>query len=196
MNTDFSIELVLKAIVKKNISEIKKGEKRISKFLILFNNEFQESDYSKESAEVITWALYQSVISLYASGNNSSVIIEIYSILEKFSIRDLPKVLSKNKISQSIIRDLIDRKNLSDIAIYYEKLGIWSKSDLRFVEKLSKIRNGIAHKNEKLISNTLNSGNETHHLDIDSIVSKFDTCDLIITSIKLFLKLSNYGKSE
>ena len=196
MNDDSNIKAVLKAVLENNNSEIKKGEKRLSIFLKLFNNKFQESAYSKGVAEAITWALFQSVISLYANGNNSSVIIEIHSILEKFSIRDLPVALSDDKISQSIIKDLIDRKSLSDIAVYFEKLGIWSKPDLKFVEKLSKIRNGIAHKNEKLISKTLNSGNETHHLDIDSIVSKFDPCELIITSIELFVKLSNYTKSK
>lgn len=191
MVEDLKIESIIDSVAEKNKHEIQNGKKRLAKFLKIFNQEFPKGDIFRAPAEALTWALYDSVISLYANGNNSFVIMEIHSILEKYSIRDLPIVLTENKIVQSIIKDLIDRKNLSNIAVYFGRLDVWSKTDLKYVERLARIRNGIAHKNEKLISKAINSGNETHHLDIESIVNELDTCELIITSIKLCVKLQN-----
>ncbi|TAL67089.1 MAG: hypothetical protein EPN82_16075 [Bacteroidetes bacterium] len=186
---ELQIESVIKEVSDFNKKAANKVDNRLAKFLELFNNEFPENSIVRFKAETITWAFLDTVLSLYANGNNSSVIIEIYSIIEKFAIRDLPKFLSRNKKVQSIITDLIERKNLNEIAIFFERIGIWSDNDLINIKQITKIRNGIAHKSEKLIAKALNSGKKTHFLEIDSIVKEYDSSQFIIITINLLLKI-------
>jgi hypothetical protein len=189
---DLRIDEIVKSI--SNYAKLTNGEldKNLVRFLKLFNKEFPKSDSATRArAEVLTWALLQGTIFLYAIDNNQSVIIELHSILEKISIRDFPKFITSDKQHQNILRNIIERKNLIDIAPFYKDLGVWSENDLAIVTKLSKIRNGIAHLNEKLISKSLNSGKEMHFLDIDSVAKKHKTHELIISVIKLLLKISS-----
>lgn len=188
------IESVIEEIKEFNKKAASNADNRLAEFLNLFNAKFEKQTLYRYGAETITWALFQTTISLFANGNNSSVIIEVYSIIEKFAIRDFPEIISEKENIQSIISDLISRKNLAEIADYYKKIGIWTNDDLAQLKKLIKIRNGIAHKNEKLISKALKSGNEVHYLNIDSITNKHDSADYILLAVDLFLKLSDYHK--
>lgn len=82
---------------------------------------------------------------------------------------------------------------MSDISKHFVTLGIWSKGDLNFIQRLSKIRNGIAHKNELIISKVLNNGKETHYLNIESLADNHESVDYILQSVKLLVKLIEYS---
>ena len=45
---------------------------------------------------------------------------------------------------------MLDKRTLKDIVHYFEKLGLWNKDDVTFALELTKLRNGIAHKNAEL----------------------------------------------
>ncbi|UOG75977.1 hypothetical protein MTX78_05095 [Hymenobacter tibetensis] len=192
MTSDLRIESVIAAVADHNRNAIEHIDSRLEGFLKIFNEAFPiEDDFLRGRVEAITWSLFSSILSLYANQNNGAVLVELYSLIEKFSIRDFPGKITDDKEKKGVIASLIERKNLTDIAPLYNTLGIWDSDDIAFIGKISKIRNGIAHKNEKLISKSINNGKEVHYLDIDSMVNKHDACNYIINSIKIFVKLSN-----
>lgn len=71
-----------------------------------------------------------------------------------------------------------------------QNLGIFDEEDIKFAEKLTALRNGLAHKNPRRISNMLLSGKKISVLDIDSVMSKHDCVTLIIKTIHLMVKMS------
>ncbi|MEX2592764.1 MAG: hypothetical protein WD426_08315 [Anditalea sp.] len=192
---DIKIDSIITVVADYNKQAVNETDRKLDAFLQAFKKEFN-SDNILIEAETITWALFQPVLSLYANGNNSSVIIELYSILEKFIIHIFPKIVSKDKKAYSVVHNLVERKNLLDIAPILVELRVWTSTDLVKLKHLVKLRNGIAQKNEKLISKALNGGKETHYLDINQIVEKFDTISYILLSVKLLVKLTDIMKDE
>jgi len=134
--------------------------------------------------------LLDTALELYFIGNNSALFVELHGFLERFALNELPKRLAKNKIFKSVISELIGRKTLSDVSECFEKLNIWESEDLKFVKKLSNIKNGIVHKNVKLVSKHLGDGSATATYKIYEIVGKVDCSPYIIKTIKLLIKLS------
>lgn len=163
---------------------------KLEKFVNAFEEEFPlENAPYRGSAEALTWALMDGPLVLYGLGKNGSAIIELYGILETFSGRDIVS-LFPTPIRETIETRIIRRCNLGDLAIILCDLRIWDKDDVRFVEKLGKIRNGVAHKNPKLISNSVCSGKRISRLDIDSRMADVNCIPLIIRTIHLLHKLA------
>ena len=84
---------------------------------------------------------------------------------------------------------VLERRTLSDLALLCD-LGVFDKKDVKFAKKLNTLRNGLAHKNPRVISNLLYSGKEISVLDIDSVITKVDCTPLIIRTICLLVKMS------
>lgn len=166
--------------------------KRLNAFSEAFNQEFR-NPFEKGSADAITWALMQYPLILYALKMNGLAAVELHSILERFAMRDLIKHLAKPKHNY-VLGKLIEKVGLSELALAYLDLGAWDKDDIKLVNKLSKIRNGVAHKNPKIISKAAGSGKEIHILDIDFTMTKFDVVPLIIGTIRLLMKLSAHTR--
>lgn len=105
--------------------------------------------------------------SLYLLNNNSALIIELQGLLERFSLNALNDILPINDIAKSIIEDVFDKKTLKDIAKYFMMWNLWDKEDLDFALELTKLRNGIAHKNAELVSRSklVNSNGQNRHME-------------------------------
>jgi len=171
-------------------NDIPNAQDKLKKFVNAFEDEFPlENTHNRGSAEALTWALMGGPLVLYALGKNGSAIIELHGILEAFSAREIDG-LFPTPIRETIKSRVIRRCTLEDLALILRDLGIWDEEDVKFVEKLKKLRNGVAHKNPKLVSNTVYSGKEISMLDIDSIMADIDCIPLTIRTIHLLHKLA------
>lgn len=189
--------LTINKTIQELIDSIKKdiltAPDKLEKFSNAFEDEFPlENADCRSGAEALIWALMEGPLVLYALGKNGSAIIELHGILETFSAREIAS-LFPTSTRETIRTRIIRRCNLEDLAIILRDLGRWDKDDIKFVEKLNKLRNGIAHKNPELISNTVCSGKRISMLDIDSKMADVDCIPLIIRTIRLLLKMAMFN---
>lgn len=162
---------------------------KLDKFVDAFEDEFPwNKQYDRGGADAIIWSLMDSPLILFALDMNGSAIIELHGLLEVFSARKIVNLIP-DTIRETIESRVIKRCTLGDLALILCDLKIWNKEDLKFVEKLKKLRNGVAHKNPKLISNAVRSGKEISILDIDPTMANVDCIPLIIKTIRLLWKI-------
>lgn len=161
---------------------------RLDVFLEAFNTSFHGA-HESGSAVALTWALMSGPITLYALELNGAALIELHAILERFALRDLSEYVAKPKQRQ-VFDMLVDRRGLLDCAIAYVKLGVWDKKDQKFCIDLNRVRNGVAHKNPRTLSNALRTGRPLQILDIDQELAHVDVVPYILATIRLLIKLS------
>lgn len=185
-----TIEKTIRDLIDSITNNVPNAQDKLEKFADAFENEFSsENPPIRGGAEALTWALMNGPLVLYALGRNGSAIIEVHGILEAFAARDIAN-LFPTPMRKTIKARVIRRCTLGDLALILHDLGIWNEEDVIFVEKLKTLRNGVAHKNPKLISNTVCSGKEISMLDIDSIMVNVDCITLIIRAIRLLHKMA------
>jgi len=191
------IESTLKDVALYNKEAFVKLDERLAYFLTRFNQEFPVKYFLRKfAAEAVIFMQFREILSLYGFGNSGAVIIELHAMLEKSAMMQLPKMLGKDDKSEKVIELLFEKKNLIDIAPIFLSYGIWSAEDIKFISKLSKIRNGIAHKNAKLISNALNDGEEMHFLDIRYLLEEYDTIEHIMSTLIIMMKIFEYTSPD
>lgn len=158
---------------------------KLNKFVEAFNKKFPSNTKLQDRgrADAITWALMDSPLLLYALNMNGSAIIELHGIVESFALRETVNHL---RVSWRIFQ----HHHLPDLVSVLFDLAIFDKEDVKFAEKLNRIRNGLAHKNPKAISNALCSGKTISVLDTDSVMTKFDIIPLLIGTISILVKMS------
>jgi hypothetical protein len=187
----FKIENILGDIAEDIHNTLPNGQKRFAKFEVEFKKRFPGGTAVGAAAEVLTWGLLDVPLALYFLGQSSAVFVELHGFLERFVLRDLPFSLAKDKQAAAIITSIIERKTRSELADILLKLRIWNGEDVRFAINLANIRNGIVHKNAKLVSKYLSAGKDVHISDIDSLTRKSDCVHFIIRTIELLVKLSS-----
>jgi hypothetical protein len=170
---------------------------RLNKFVEEFDKEFslEKGATERGSAEALTWALMGSPILLYAVSMNGSAITELHSILERLTIRETSQQIASKERFESVYK-LIERYTLPDLVSVLVDLSLMDRDDLKFTKKLSRLRNGVAHKNPRIISNAVLSGKQISFLDIDAAMANIDCVPLIINSIKFLMKLLVIGKQR
>ena len=187
-STDILTRTVYKigTLLSNNSSNI---ESKLQKFVDAFNSKFPETDAKNRSgAEVITWALMDTPLILYALNLNGSMMIELHGILERFAVRETIDHLT-TPANRKIASGLLERSTLRDVVRVLQQLGIFDKEDIKFTEKLTAIRNGVAHKNPRNISKMLLSEKEISFLDIESAMKNVDCIPLIVGTIHLLVKM-------
>lgn len=184
-----SIEDVLSELSSQIEQEIPKGTKRFARFAKQFNKRFggDKGDYG--CAAALSFALLGAALQMYYFGHNASVFVEIQGFVEHFVLHDLPRHLARDRNSAQIVADLIARKTLPELADALQQLDVWSADDVTFAKKLTKVRNGISHKNAILLSKHLGSGKKLHILDTDELVADADCVPYLLHSIELLAKL-------
>jgi hypothetical protein len=190
---DFSIELV-----KEWDSDFRHAsshrKKRLQKLLDRLDIEFPvnglENNIQRASINALIWALLDGAIMLYSLGMNGQALVELQGILERICIREIIARLSHNNADQEhVMKELIERKSLVDLAIILNKLAIWNNDDMKYVTEINKLRNGVAHRNPKLV-------NVNSFLNIDSALKNVDMISYIIQSIRLLNKLFVYSQKK
>jgi hypothetical protein len=137
-----------------------------------------------------------SVFELYFIGNNSALFIELQGILERFCINRSADFIAVNDEAKTLLLDSFSKKTLNDIAKYFKTISLWNEEDIKFANKLTHIRNGIAHKNATLVSKHLSDGKQTIFYSIDDITKKVDTVPYIINTMKLIIKVLDLDKPK
>lgn len=170
-------------------------DEKFNDFIEIFNKEFPLDNLEERGgAEALTWALMGGPLALYGLGMNGAAIIELHGIAERFALRETINNLTIQSKKSTVI-NLIERHTLSDFASILFDLDIFDKDDLKFILKLRKLRNGLAHKNPTIISNVVCSGKEISFLDIDSVITNVDCAPLIIKTIRLLMKMFELPKT-
>lgn len=169
---------------------------KFCEFIEIFNREFPlDNPEERGGAEAITWALMGAPLILYSLEMNGAAIVELHGIVERLALREtVNRIASASK--KSIVMDVMQRRTLPDFSSILCDLEILDKDDLKFSKQLSRIRNGLAHKNPKIISDVAHSGKPIHFLDIDSVINNYDCVPLIIKSIRLLVKMSKIDNSN
>lgn len=126
---------------------------------------------------------------LFFVGQNSAALVELHGMLERQVLQTVPVLLSRNKLGAKIIGTITERRNLAEWGDVLRKLDVWTEDDVRFIRKLATIRNGIVHKNAKLISKHLNGGKPLEMYQIDFILDQMDCIPFFLRVLDLQAKL-------
>lgn len=186
-----SIKYIKNEIIIK-CSDVQSAEIKMNQFIECFENYIGKnfpSDYERAAFNTLTVVLFDGPLLLYAIGMNTSAILELHSILERFSLREVSKILAK-PLQESVLKKTLERYTLPGLAkILHNDLDILDDKDVNYAESLNKLRNGIAHRNERVISNALLSGRTISQLDIDHEVNKIDIKPHLLGGIVFLYKL-------
>jgi hypothetical protein len=158
-------------------------KERMKNLLKAIDKEFprigMEKVVQRERVDALVWALLEGPILLFSLGMNGPVVTEIQGILERLSIREITKFLTRHDPhNKDIIRGLIERKSLIDLATILNWIGVWNSEDLAWTKRIAAIRNGAAHKNPRAFG-------ITSFLNVDASLAKIDVLPHIIMSIHL-----------
>ncbi len=148
------------------------------------------NDYDKGRLAAVVGIFLHSTLLLFAVGLNGSAIIELHSVLERIAVIQTAKYLAIPS-KRTMLSDMIERFTLPDLASMLKDLGVLDKRDLEYTRQLSALRNGIAHKNPKVISNKLLSGQGLSFIDIDEVLSQVDCVPQLIGAVRFFIRLTD-----
>lgn len=163
----------------------------------LGKEDLRELIFKRRGAFVATKHLMNAPLMLYALELNGLAIVELHGFLERFLVRDVPKLLARSKKDAAILRKHLFKKiSLATLAELLRDLKIWDENDLTFVHELSGLRNAIAHKNIKTLSYILQLKKSPSVFDIDSIMAHHNCIPHMIRTIHLFNKLIWYLKTN
>jgi hypothetical protein len=84
---------------------------------------------------------------------------------------------------------MFEYASLEDLAELLRDQGIWNYNDFSIVKRLTRLRNGVVHKNRLTVSNLLYSGKEISPFDIPNLTKRIDTQSVILASLELILKI-------
>jgi hypothetical protein len=131
-------------------------------------------------------------LQLLALGQFRAVYFECYAELERDALNKLPLALTEKKSAQCLLATLVERRTLSEVAESLSTLGLWDSQCVKFIRLISRIRNGIAHNNEKLIQKSLGELPTTSPFVLKGRDPRFkleDTANLLLDTIDLCLRL-------
>jgi hypothetical protein len=183
----------LHAIVNDIEKSLKSKEEKISKLTKEIDEKYPPQSTSRGLYDAISAMTFDTVHSLYLLNNNSALIIELQGLLERFCLNALSDLLPINDIARSIIENAFDKKTLKDIAEYFKMWNLWDDEDLIFALELTKLRNGIAHKNAEIVSRSklVNSNGQNRHMEsIHTLMAKVDCSVYIVRTMELIIKAS------
>ena len=176
--------------------ELKKGDKRYNKLTTEIDKKFPPKTAKRGYFDGIASIVFDTAFELYFIGNNSALIIELQGLLERFCLNAIIDLIPINELTKEIVNDGFEKKTLKDIAPYFKMLKVWEEADVKFALKLNQIRNGIAHKNGKIVSKYLNDGKQNHPESIHEITAKVDVIPYILSTMELIIKATKVAEPE
>lgn len=139
----------------------------------------------------LVYTMFKSALELYYIKNNSALFVELHGLLERIAVDKMCDFISVNKEARIILLDAFSKKTLNEVAEYFQTINIWDNADIAFAKRLTKIRNGIAHKNAKLVSKNLSDGKQASITSINEITKKTDVIPFVLQTIGMILKISD-----
>lgn len=193
---DGGLKSKLEEITKNIENSIESGRKRFQKLEKIIDENYGIRTPQRGAIDGLCYFLMDNAFELYFIGNNSALFIELQGLLERFCINKSADFIAINTDAKDLLLDSFSKKTLSDIADYFRVISLWNDNDIKFAKKLTQIRNGIAHKNIKLVSKHLSDGKQTIFYSIDDITKKVDTIPYIIHTMELIIKVLDFNKPK
>jgi hypothetical protein len=134
-----------------------------------------------------------SALILYALGRNGAALIDLHAAVERQSIEILAEQIFLPEKREIGLR-LLERKTLKEFSGMLRDCNLINDEDVKYVEKLNKLRNGLAHRNTKVTSNIVFSGRELLEVDIDSVMSDVDYIPYMIGAINFLIKITEWNE--
>lgn len=178
---------------------LKQKDKKIARLLKAIDNTFPPQSSSRGFYEAFASLSFDTAYSLYLQNNNSALIVELQGTLERFCISALENLLPIDDVAKQIIIDVLRKKTLNDVAPYFEKYGMWDAKDLDFACELTKLRNGIAHKNAEIVSRSKlvkSNGQDRYFDNIHNMMNVVDCSEFIVKTMDLMVKATGIAKSS
>ena len=170
------------------------SSRRLQEFMEKYEKEFKQDLADKRISYDITETevlrMMKGPLTFYGSNMNGQVLIDLVRVLERNSlicIEELFKSLRSVQLfpeAAQVFEEILEKKFLEEIARPLITLGLWYKEDVIKIEKLSKKRNYVSHKNIK-IQGFLSSKKSISIPEIDLAMSKFDALPIIFLTIRL-----------
>jgi hypothetical protein len=157
----------------------------------ILEKEDQTKLFDRFKAYTIIKLFIDSSLILFALGKNGPAIIELYSVLERQSIEKIVKLVLLSEKAE-VGRRIIERLTLGDLVLILLDCGILDRDDIKYSEKLIKLRNGLAHRNPQKISNVVLSGEEIRDADIEAVIAEVDYIPYAIGSIHILIKILDW----
>jgi uncharacterized protein YutE (UPF0331/DUF86 family) len=193
----------LQPFIEDNLSDI---QARLKSLVDAFDSEFttsfsvdnlaeeeQVKYFRRAKAKFLVNLFIDGSVLLYALGRNGAVLIELHSIVERQAIEALSEqILLPEKIEIGL--KLIERLTLPDISLMLRDCGLIDNDDVKFAQRLNKIRNGLAHRNTKVISNAVYSGRKVSDVSIDFVMEEVDFIPFAVGAVKLLVKLIDWDE--
>lgn len=185
-------------VISDNIENaLKQKEQKIATLVKAIDESFPPETSNRGFYEAFASLSFDTAYSLYLQNNNSALIVELQGILERSCLNSLEDLLPIDDIAKEIIIDVLSKKTLRDVAPYFVKYGIWDENDKDFAVELTKLRNGIAHKNAEIVSKSKlvkGSGQDRHIESIHSLMNKMDCTSFIIKTMDLMVKAAGMAR--
>ncbi len=157
-----------------------------SKTYLKFPKEGEQTAYAAGATEGITWVLLDQPVLLYSIGLNGPAMVELCSVFEWWAKVSVMRHLN---LSGSTLKRIFDFESLPDLCDILKEKGILDDKDVLFTRKLSSLRNGVVHKNERTVSNAVLSGRKIGPTDIDSELRKMDILPYIMETTRIMTKM-------
>ena len=170
---------------------LQKKDVKIKRLINKVDEKFKPGSPERGMYEGLATLSFDTAYALYLQNNNSALVLELQGLLERFCLNALEDMLPIDDKSKSVVSSLLEKKTLKDVASYMESLGSWTSDDVIFALELTKLRNGIAHKNAELVSRSklVNSdGQNRHYESIHSMMSMVDCAEWIVRTMDLIIK--------
>ena len=167
----------------------------MKKLIDAIDKEYPKDTVKRGYVDGMGYFLFRNAFELYFIGNNAALFVELQGLLERLCIDEACKYIAVNDDALSVLQDSYRKKVLTDIAPYFKTISMWDDEDVKFANKLTQIRNGIAHKNATLVNKQLGNGTDAGIGEIITIVNKTDVIPYILKTIELCIKVSGLLKS-
>lgn len=172
------------------VNSIDSGRKRMKKLMGAIDQEYPNGTVKRGYVDGMSYFLFRNAFELYFIGNNAALFVELQGLLERLCVDEACKYIAVNDTALKVLQDSYRKKVLTDIAPYFKTISMWDDEDVKFANKLTQIRNGIAHKNATLVNRQLGNGADACIGEITTIVNKTEVVPYILRVIDLCLKVS------
>ncbi len=134
-------------------------------------------------------------ILLYSLGRNGAALIELHAVMERECVEAVATRVIQPEMTEIGLK-LIERLTLPDLSVVLRDCGVADDKDVKFAQNLNKLRNGLAHRNTKVISKAVCSGKEIPEADIDFVMQDVDYISFVLGATNFLVKIMDWEESD
>jgi hypothetical protein len=167
-------------------------ESRLKELVKLLNQGFPIADEHSLKERLLAATIVKldidNAILLYAVGRTGAAIVDLYGVLESRAKEKLAALVFRTEMYEFGL-EILKRDTLRGFSTLLQRFGLLRKDDVKFAERITNVRNGLAHKNASIVSKALFSGKTVEISEIDSLMLDIDISPYVIGTIKYLIRL-------